>query len=274
MSEAFGYNTAVRAQKRKRVSDGLPWQDDELFPTPPWATRALTEIVLPRLHVRALGLVGEPCAGLSHMADVLREGDCDVLASDKNVYALAGGNTTRDFDVYAHDFLADSVEYRRALLGDDPDWIITNPPFSVAATMARKALSIARAGVAFLLRIQWLESLERYRLFSEHPPSLVAPFVERVAMCEGGWDPRCSTATGYAWFVWVRADRTKGLDGWQKPARALEGAFDGLLIPPCKRALTRASDARLAARCVPGFTPPSTLKKAGKAQQSLLNQGA
>ena len=60
---ALDYNPAVRATKRPRVSDGQPWQDDELFPTPPWATRALMQIVLPRLYVRSLGRVWEPCAG-------------------------------------------------------------------------------------------------------------------------------------------------------------------------------------------------------------------
>lgn len=260
MSDAgFDYNPSVRAQKRKRVSDGLPWQDDELFPTPPWATRALTEIVLPRLHVRELGRVWEPCAGLGHMSDVLAERASAVAASDKNVYRLSNDH---HMHTIRHDFLSGDGGF--SFGGAAPDWIITNPPFGQAAAMARKALSIARYGVAFLLRIQWLESAERFQLFREAPPTLVAPFVERVAMCEGGWDPKCSTATGYAWFVWIR-DR----DGWVKPARAYEGAFDGMLIPPCKKALTRDSDARLAARFVPGFVPPSTLKKAGKAQQSM-----
>jgi hypothetical protein len=258
--DAFAYNTAVRAQKRKRVSDGLPWQDDELFPTPPWATRALTEIVLPRLHVRSLGVVWEPCAGLGHMAEVLKERATRVDATDKNVYPLGLGGDMDIYDVEQLDFLRfDAVSFDQ-----QQDWIITNPPFGQAVAMAQHAMDCARHGVAFLLRIQWLESAERWAMFQQSPPSLVAPFVERVAMCEGGWDPRCSTATGYAWFVWVK-DR----DGWAKPARAYEGAFDGMLIPPCKKAMTRASDARLAARFVPGFVPPSTLKKAGKAQKAL-----
>ena len=83
-------------------------------------------------------------------------------------------------------------------------------------------------------------------------------------MCEGGWDPKLSSASGYAWFCWER-----NRDGWIRPARAFEGAFDGMLIPPCKRALSRPDDLRLATRFVPGFVPPSTLRKTGKAQQRL-----
>lgn len=255
--EAFAFNPAVRAGKFKRISDGQPWQKDELFPTPPWATRALVEIVLPRLHVRNLGTVWEPCAGLGHMSDTLRGYSADVIATDKNIYPLADGRTTHAFDVAPLDFLK----------GDRPrsvDWIITNPPFMQSQAMVERALQLARGGVAVALRMQWLETLSRWELFRRCPPSLFAAFVERVAMSEGGWDPKDKKATGYAWFIWAK-DR----DGWAPPARAYEGAFDGMLIPPCKKTLTRDSDAKLAARFVPGFVPPSTIKKAGKAQKAM-----
>lgn len=253
---ALDYNPAVRATKRPRVSDGQPWQDDELFPTPPWATRALMQIVLPRLYVRSLGRVWEPCAGLGHMSAVLAERSDRVFATDKNVYALADGAQMSAHGVSRFDFLGDVHN------PDFPvDRIITNPPFGLAAQIVRKALGVAREGVALLLRLQWLETLERWQLFAECPPTAVAVFSERVAMCEGGWDPKLSAATGYAWFCWER-----NRDGWIRPARAFEGAFDGLLIPPCKATLSRPEDLRLATRFVPGFVPPSTLRKTGKAQ--------
>jgi hypothetical protein len=56
---------------------------------------------------------------------------------------------------------------------------------------------------------------------------LIAPFVERVPMVKGRWDPDASTATCYAWFVWVR-DTAPRAPFW---------------IPPgCRTALTRADD--------------------------------
>lgn len=237
--------------RRPRVSDGQPWQDYELFPTPPWATRALFAHVLPSLHVGPrLHRVWEPCAGLGHMSEVLAEFSDDVWASDIYNYELSGppyldtkmlGIETADF------FLAQADTAARY-------FVITNPPFSEAARMARHALTFA-SGSAFLLRLQWLETLDRYRLFADCPPSRVAVFSERVPMCEGGLDPKQKSATGYAWFVWVRSP----YDGiWIPPARRELGAFDGMLIPPdCKRTLSRPGDRRLAERCVPGFVPPS-----------------
>ena len=209
------YNTAVRAHRRKRVSDGQPWQDDDLFPTPPWATRALMEIVLPRLYVRSLGTIWEPFAGLAHMSEVLGEASPGVFASDKNLYQLDDGRTTAEFGIVQQNFLAASIKHWPAALGRRPARIISNPSFKLAAQTVRHALTLATDGVAMLLRIQWLESLERYQLFAEYPPTLVAVFTERVAMCEGGWDPKLSSASGYAWFCWER-----NRDGWIRPARA------------------------------------------------------
>lgn len=263
-AEYRDFNPAVRATKRPRVSDGQPWQDDELFPTPPWATRALLQIVLPRLFVGGLGQIWEPCAGLGHMAEVLAEGRSGVFATDKNLYQLDDGRAAAEFGIVQQDFLAATPAHWPAALGRRPARIISNPPFSLAAQMVRHALSLASDGVAMLLRMQWLETLERYQLFAECPPTIVAVFTERVAMCEGGWDPKLSSASGYAWFCWER-----NRDGWIRPARAFEGAFDGMLIPPCKKALSRPEDLRLAARFVPGFVPPSTLKKTGKAQRRM-----
>jgi hypothetical protein len=85
------------------------------------------------------------------------------------------------------------------------DWIITNPPFRRAEEFVLKALDRARVGVAVFTRLQWLETVGRYRrLFNEHPPTLVAIFAERVPLHMGRWEPKGSTATGYCWLVWIK----------------------------------------------------------------------
>jgi hypothetical protein len=85
------------------------------------------------------------------------------------------------------------------------DLIITNPPFSTADDFALKATVEANIGAAMLVRTQWIEGLWRYeKLFCPCAPTLFAPFVERVPITKGRWDPAASTATSYAWFVWMR----------------------------------------------------------------------
>lgn len=191
-------------QQREEVQRALPngaraimssrqEPDDSLdyFPTPPWATRALIEHVLSAVGVRKLGDAWEPACGEGHIAEVLRESFKDVLATD--IYDYGYGREVFDF------INGDSVDYQRR------DWIITNPPFDdKAMQFVLRALDLANCGVAMFFRWQWLESVGRYNgLFKPFPPVVVAPFVERVNLCKGRWEPDGSTATAYCWIVWM-----------------------------------------------------------------------
>lgn len=184
---------------------------DELdfFPTPPWATRAFFNYIFP--HDDA-GVVWEPACGKGHMAEVIKEyTDMAVIASDIHDYGYG----------VVGDYL--TVE------NDNVDWIITNPPFNKGVDFALKAIKEAKKGVALLCRTQWIESKKRYfELFHEHRPSIFAPFVERVPMVKGRWDPNATTPMSYAWFVWDNRIITKSTRvEW---------------IPPCRKEMTKLSD--------------------------------
>ncbi len=193
--------------------------DDSLdyFPTPPWATRALAEYVMPQL-----GLIGcpfnhvwEPACGEGHMAEVLHEYTrSGVYATDVHDY---GYGRTLDFLHGNHD--------------EFPvfDWIVTNPPFAPATDFILRALDLAQVGVAMFVRVQLLETIERYeRIFKPHPPTLIAFFAERVNLCKGRWEPDGSTATAYCWLVWIKGEAPK----------------PPFWIPPgCRETLTKPDDA-------------------------------
>ena len=69
----------------------------------------------------------------------------------------------------------------------------------MAEVVTEFALDLASEGVAMLVRTQWIEGIGRYeKLFRDRPPTIFAPFVERVPMVKGRWDPDASTATSYA----------------------------------------------------------------------------
>ena len=188
----------------------------DFFPTPPWATRALFRHALPALGIDSIGSVWEPACGEGHMAAVIGEFAREpVIASDVFGYGYGAGSV---------DFLFDTPLVR-------PDWIVTNPPFSLACEFTLRALDLATEGVAMLVRTQWIESIGRYeKLFRDRPPALYAPFVERVPMVKGRWDPDASTATSYAWFMWC------------KSCSGLSRVF---WIPPgCREHLTHSEDRR------------------------------
>ena len=153
----------------------------DYFPTPPWATRALFRHVLPALGIEAIESAWEPACGEGHMAAVISEYvRGPVVATD--LYDYGYGRAPVDF------------------LSEPPpassDWIITNPPFNAACDFTLRALDLASEGVAMLVRTSWVESIGRYeKVFRDRPPTLFAPFVERVPMVKGRWDPDASTAT-------------------------------------------------------------------------------
>jgi hypothetical protein len=190
----------------------------DFFPTPPWATRALLEHVIPDAN----GNCWEPAAGKGHMAEVLRERFGLVHASDIHDYGMG-------YDVGCFVGLLDLAR-DHAECPFHPAWIISNPPFNLAWHFAVRALHEAQRGVALLVRSNWAEGVDRYeRLFRDNPPTIVAQFCERVPMAKGRWDPDGSTATSYAWFVWDRTDGTKRTSFvWIPPGRrvALEHPDD------------------------------------------------
>lgn len=219
---------AVMASRRE-APDSL-----EFFPTPPWATRALCEHVLelavPRSDTDKHGApivplsVWEPAAGEGHMTEVLREYFASVYASD--VFDYGRGYALGAF-VASKIGLVDDM----ARCPSEPDWVITNPPFSLSEQFVMRGLQVARLGVAILIRSQWLEGIERYQqIFSTVPPTTIAHFVERVPMTKGKWDPEASTATSYIWVVW---EKRRG------------GRTNTVWIPPGQRvALTKPDDVR------------------------------
>lgn len=234
--------------------DGDQWRKLDLFPTPPWGTRALFKHVFPALQLPSrIRTAWEPAAGFGHMSDPLSEFCQSVLATDIYPY---GPHLDAVLDFRLADSSASLV-----------DWVITNPPFDHSFEFLEAALKIARKGVAFLVRLAWLESQSRYHsLWTQTPPTVVAAFTERLPMCLGGWDPKLSTATAYAWYIWVRDGSGKWPVVQQHPF-----FIPTFLIPPgCRESLTLETDFILANRFVPGWISPTERRKLEKMREQMV----
>jgi hypothetical protein len=194
-------------QQRSEPHDSL---DD--FPTPPWATRALCEfLVLNGYHQIDHMTCREPAANRGHMVKPLRESFGSVEAADIHDYGAG---------FQQNDYLFGPIPSR-------VDWTITNPPFRLAEQFIDRMAATSRLGFAVIVRAAFLEGQGRYdRLFSKNPPSYVLQFTERVVMHKGRLAPEGSTATAYAWLVWI--------DG-ESPTK-----FDW--IAPCRKRLEREGD--------------------------------
>lgn len=206
-------SSAVMAQRIE------PANSADLFPTPPWATRALVEWISSQ-DVRVWEQsVWEPAAGLGHMSNTLAEFFNTTEASDAYPYG---------HHHWLWDFIADDHRTDQRWVAD---WIITNPPFKLAEEFCRIAIRRANIGVAMLVRTTFLEGVGRHRdLFSITPPTYVLQFTERVPMHRGRLEERGSTATSYCWLVWIKSDNSQETKlRW---------------LPPCRKRLERPEDYR------------------------------
>jgi hypothetical protein len=183
------------------------------FRTPPWATRALCEILRHLIQIDLSELtVEERACGRGDMARVLEEYFGAVLASD--------------IEAYGYGEVADYLTAALPLV----DFSITNPPFHSAMAFVRKALANAKVGVAMFLPTRWKEGIKRYQtLFAEMPPTLVAQFCERVPLHKDTLLRINKTQTAYSWYIWLKA---------VPPASGARLAW----IPPCRKRLERWGD--------------------------------
>lgn len=174
--------------------DGYERVKDDFYPTPPEATRSL-------LTVETFdGAVWEPACGDGAISRVLMDAGCEVVSSDL---------VDRGFGETRIDFLMEHV--RRA-----PN-IVTNPPFKLAVPFVRRAVDLTSGKVAMLLKIAFLEGVERATVFQETPLARVWVFSRRLRFIPGGVDGKELLGSGmmaFAWFVWDHAHTGKPELGW------------------------------------------------------------
>ncbi len=85
-----------------------------------------------------------------------------------------------------------------------PRLVVGNPPFREAERHIVVALDLLRDGdhLAFLLRLNFLGSLDRVRFWRRNPPTWVKPIAPRPSFTGGGTD-----GTEYAVFCWRKGFR-------------------------------------------------------------------
>lgn len=158
--------------------------------TPPEATEALMRIEeLPHSIV-------DPACGDGAILRVLRP----------------QGHVVRGYDIIDYGWPGTKIEdYTRSPLRKYAG-IITNPPFIHAQAFLEKAL-MESSYVAFLLRLNFLESTRRKPFFEKHPPTRVWISSRRLPMMHRhGWTGTNATSSNqtFAWFIYDRRTRARG----------------------------------------------------------------
>ncbi len=143
--------------------------------------------------------IWEPCDGLGHISDTLIANGYEVNRSD----IVSRGRSIEELDFLKY---------------DGEIWngaIVTNPPYSCATDMVRKALSVVSNGckVAMWLRILFLESKRRQQLFRELPPKRIWISSSRIECGKNG-EFGNGSPQGYAWYVWEKGYSGETAIGW------------------------------------------------------------
>lgn len=170
-------------------------QKDDFYPTPRRGIEAL-------LGVETFdGPIWEPACGDGAISSALKERGYSVVSTDL---------VDRGYGNHGIDFLMEFAPQA-------PN-IITNPPFKLAVPFVRKALHLTTGKVAMLLKIAFLEGIERSKLFAESPLARVHVFSQRLAFAPGGSTGARQLDGGgmmaFAWFVWEHGYTGKPTLGW------------------------------------------------------------
>lgn len=170
---------------------------NDFYPTPEWATRELVR------RVDISGVVFEPCVGDGAISGALAKAP---QSSEARIYT---GDIDPQWspmvcgDALERQFWDDAVSRIESdfMYSTEIDWVVTNPPFNVAAQIVPIAFNRAAKGIAMLLRLSYLEPVEnRGSWLNQHPPTdlIVLP---RISFTGNGKTDNVTCA----WMVWRKA---------------------------------------------------------------------
>ena len=189
------YSKVKKNDKERRAND--------FYPSPPISVYSLLKSY-DNIPKRIL----EPCSGRGDIAYELHRNGYDVKATDLFRYDNSLFETETDIDF---------LKYPKQ---NDIDGIITNPPYhnNLHFEMLKKSIS-EYDFTAFLLRITFLESKERYFFFKENPPTKILVYSDRLGFSaerteEFYMKKQLSGMICYAWYIWDKKTSEKNSIDW------------------------------------------------------------
>jgi hypothetical protein len=170
-------------------------EKDDFYATPPATTRAF-------LAAESFdGAIWEPACGDGAISKVLEDAGHRVVSTDL---------VDRGYGEHGVDFL---MEWQPRA----PN-IVTNPPFKLGTQFVLKALQLTTGKVAMLLKVGFLEGLERAAVFDGQPLARVWVYRGRQSFLKNGDQAKSMNGKGgmiaYAWFVWEHGYTGKPTLGW------------------------------------------------------------
>lgn len=154
----------------------------DFYETPPEVAVALLNFLEAKNMISPGCLIWEPACGSGKMLRVMLDRGYAIMGTD--LYPETDGAPCVDF-----------------LKSEKPcNWIITNPPFSMATEFIRHALELGKP-CAFLLKSQFWHARSRLRLFRDNAPTYILPLTWRPDFLYGAKSG--SPTMEILWTVWA-----------------------------------------------------------------------
>lgn len=133
--------------------------------------------------------VWECACGGGHLSTVLKDHGYNVTSTD----------------LYSSEYGESGVDFLKCTEPFDGD-ILTNPPYKYAQEFVEKAMELTNGKVIMFLKLQFLESKSRRKLFEKYPPKYIYVSSGRLRCAMNGDFERYakSNAVSYAWYVWEK----------------------------------------------------------------------
>ena len=180
-------------------SDGTERQKHDYYATAPVAMEKL-------LKLESIeGYIWENACGEGNLSKVLIENDKMVLSSD---LINRGYGQVNDF--------LQNTKYHEQKTGIKADWIITNPPYKHGQEWLEKSIKAVKPNghVALLMKLVFLESISRYKMFKKYPPRSIYVFSRRLGIYKNNKETQNKGLVAYAWFVWEKGYQGKPKVDW------------------------------------------------------------
>lgn len=178
-------------------------QEDDFYATEPKAVELLLE------QENFSHYIWEPACGAGHMSEVLKKHGYKVKSSDLYDRGYPG---------------TEIIDFLKVIKSDiDKDFsrdIITNPPYKYATEFVEKALDISMDGtkIAMFLKLTFLESKKRKKLFEKYPPKIIYVSSSRLQCAKIGdfekYGKGVGSAVAYAWFVYEKGFKGDPIIKW------------------------------------------------------------
>lgn len=167
----------------------------DFYETPTWCIEKLLQ------YEKFDWLILEPCSWAWAISKVL----------EKEWYSVISQDIREDDWVYWNKWINFLNFWRKSYIKN----IITNPPFCLAQQIIEKSLEIADWKIAMFLKLQFLESAERYDFFKNTPLKTIRVFCKRPTLYPSNWPiPKNKWTIAYAWYVWEKWYKWEPIIDW------------------------------------------------------------